>query len=331
MGASKIKEHAVALISIGVLATAPAWGLYPTFGITIICMIIAAMGYHLLLGYLDLASLGHAAFFGVSAYVAGYITKMYGWDAAITIVVASCVGACMGGVMGYVSIRRKGIYFTMITLAVAQIVYFLCVQAPYTGGEDGLQGIPRPMMLGIWDLGNDWNMYYLCLIVMTFVYICIVRVIKSPFGLAIRGIEAHTDKMRSLGYEPRRHVLVMFIISATICSIAGALKAIGLRLVTLNDVHWMLTGTLLVMTLVGGSGKLGGPIIGAVAITVLETKVGVISNWVAQIEGLEWLGKLTNSSTFVIGLVFIGFVLIFPRGLLGIRSGVKRTSDEYAM
>ncbi len=311
----------VPVLIFSALLLGPAWGLYPVLGTTLLCMSIFAIGYHLLLGYANLASLGHAAFYGVSAYASGYLTKVYVIDAGLALLLGLAIGGLLGAVMGYMAIRRKGIYFTMITLAMAQIVYFLCVQSPLTGGEDGLHGIPRPKLLGFIDLASDWAVYYLCLVVTVAAFLLSRRIVHSPFGQVVTAIRDNDDKARALGYRAESYVLILFILSAALSGLAGALKAIGLGHVTLSDAHWLLGGMVLLMVLVGGKGKLAGPLVGAIFITVIENRVGWVSNLIGDIGALAWLAKLTNSSTFLIGLVFIVFVLVFPDGLLGARRG----------
>lgn len=303
------------------LLLGPAWGLYPVLGTTLLCMSIFAIGYHLLLGYANLASLGHAAFYGVAAYASGNLTKAYVIDASLALLLGLVIGGLLGAVMGYMAIRRKGIYFTMITLAMAQIVYFLCVQTPLTGGEDGMHGIPRPKFLGVVDLASDWAVYYLCLGVTLVAYLLSRRIVNSPFGQVVQAIRDNDDKARALGYRAESYILILFILSSAFSGLAGALKAVGLGHVTLSDAHWLLGGMVLLMVLVGGKGKLAGPLVGAIFITVIENRVGWVSNLIGDIGALEWLAKLTNSSTFLIGLVFIVFVLVFPDGLLGVKRG----------
>ena len=281
------------------LVAAPWMGLYPVLGTKILCYALFACAFHLLLGYTGLASLGHAAFLGVGGYVAGYGIKAWALSPELALLAGLSVGALMGLVMGYVSIRRSGIYFTMITLALAQLVYFLCVQIPHTGGEDGLQGIDRGMLFGFIDLHNDRVMYYTTLTIGVAAFLFIARVVRSPFGQALTAIKDNEPRAVSLGYHPDRYKLLVFTLSAALTGLAGALKAIGLGFVTLSDVHWMTSGHALLMTLVGGLGTLSGPVVGAVVLVTLENKIGEL---VDTSEGSEPLHFVYGSPEIIEGI-----------------------------
>ncbi|HIK73584.1 MAG TPA: branched-chain amino acid ABC transporter permease [Alcanivorax sp.] len=306
------------------LVAAPWMGLYPVLGTKILCYALFACAFHLLLGYTGLASLGHAAFLGVGGYVAGYGIKAWALSPELALLAGLSVGALMGLVMGYVSIRRSGIYFTMITLALAQLVYFLCVQIPQTGGEDGLQGIDRGLLFGVIDLHNDRVMYYTTLTIGVAAFLFIARVVRSPFGQALTAIKDNEPRAVSLGYHPDRYKLLVFTLSAALTGLAGALKAIGLGFVTLSDVHWMTSGHALLMTLVGGLGTLSGPVVGAVVLVTLENKIGEMGTLLAGVTGIGWFATLGESVMMIMGIVFVICVLAFRRGIMGELDALRR-------
>jgi len=306
------------------LLIAPWAGLYPVLGAKILCYALFACAFHLLLGYTGLASLGHAAFLGVGGYVAGYSVKAWSLPPELALLAGLIVGALMGLVMGYISIRRSGIYFTMITLALAQLVYFLCVQIPYTGGEDGLQGIDRGTLFGLFDLQNDRTMYYTALAISVAAFLFIARVVHSPFGQALKAIKDNEPRAVSLGYHPPRYKLIVFMLSAALTGLAGALKAISLGFVTLSDVHWMTSGHALLMTLVGGLGTLSGPVIGALVLVILENKIGELGAFLASVTGIGWFATLGESVMMIMGIVFVVCVLAFRRGIMGELEALRR-------
>ncbi len=310
----RLSSYGVLLL---VMLAAPWAGLYPVLGIKILCYALFACAFHLLLGYTGLASLGHAAFLGVGGYMAGYGIKAWSLSPELALLTGLGIGALMGIVIGYLSIRRSGIYFTMITLALAQLVYFLCVQIPQTGGEDGLQGIDRGMLFGVIDLRNDLNMYYATLAIGLIAFLFIARVVRSPFGQSMIAIKDNQSRAISLGYHPDRYKLLVFTLSASLTGLAGALKAIGLGFVTLSDVHWMTSGHALLMTLVGGLGTLSGPVVGAVVLVALENKIGQLGVMLSQLTGINWFATLGESVIMVMGIVFVICVLTFRRGIMG--------------
>lgn len=299
------------------LLVAPWVGLYPVLGTKILCYALFACAFHLLLGYTGLASLGHAAFLGGGGYVAGYATKAWGLTPELALLSGLLVGALLGLVVGFLSIRRHGIYFTMITLALAQLVYFICVQAPFTRGEDGLQGIDRGMLFGVVDLYNDTSMYYTALLICVVAYLFIARVVHSPFGQVLKAIKDNEPRTVSLGYHPDRYKLVVFVLSAALTGLAGSLKALSMGFVTLSDVHWMTSGHALLMTLVGGLGTLSGPVVGAFVLVMLENKMGEVGRFLAHATGLSWFSTLGESVMMVMGIVFVICVLAFRRGIMG--------------
>lgn len=318
-----VKRSLYALLLLA-LVVAPWAGLYPILGIKILCYALFACAFHLLLGYTGLASLGHAAFLGCGGYLAGYATKVWGLPPELALLSGLLVGATLGALMGYLSIRRQGIYFTMITLALAQLVFFVCVQASFTGGEDGMQGIERGRLFGLIDLRNDISMYYLTLVLGVLTFVFIARVVHSPFGQVMKAIKDNEPRIVSLGYNPARFKLVVFVISAALTGLAGSLKALGMGFVTLSDVHWMTSGHALLMTLVGGMGTLFGPVVGALALVTLENKLGDLGVFIADVTGIAWFHDLGESVMTVMGLVFVVCVLTFRRGIVGELIALRR-------
>ncbi|MDY7576548.1 branched-chain amino acid ABC transporter permease, partial [Actimicrobium sp. CCI2.3] len=260
-------------IALAALLAAPFW-LYPVFLMKILCFALFACAFNLLIGFTGLLSFGHAAFFGGAGYIAGYAMSTLGLSSEIGIVLGTLTGAVIGLFMGSLAIRRQGIYFTMITLALAQMLYFAFLQAKFTGGEDGLQGVPRGKLLGIIDLSNDLTLYYVVLAIVIFGYAVIVRVVHSHFGQVLKAIKENEPRAISLGYDVDRYKLLAFVLSAALSGLAGATKTLVLGFETLTDVHWSMSGLVVLMTLVGGLGTLVGPIVGAVIIISLENKLG---------------------------------------------------------
>jgi branched-chain amino acid transport system permease protein len=215
------------------------------------------------------------------------------------------------------AIRRQGIYFAMITLALAQLVFFVALQAKFTGGEDGLQGVPRGKLLGLVDLADDLSMYYFALAVVVLAFLFIVRVIHSPFGQVLKGLKENEPRAVSLGYDVGRFKLLAFVISAALAGLAGSLKTLVLGFATLSDVHWSTSGQVILMTLVGGLGTLSGPIVGSAVVVMLENKVGELGMWLAQASAVDWFKTLGESSTMVTGLIFVLCVLAFRKGIVG--------------
>ena len=282
-----------------------------------LCFALFACAFNLLIGYTGLLSFGHAAFFGAAGYVTGQALKQWGLPTELGLVLGTLTGALIGLVMGLLAIRRQGIYFTMITLALAQMLYFVALQAPFTGGEDGLQGIPRGHLLGGLDLSSDINLYYVVLAIFVAGLALIVRIIHSPFGQVLKAIKENEPRAISLGYDIDRYKLLAFILSAALAGLAGSTKALVLGFATLTDVHWTMSGLVVLMTLVGGLGTIVGPIVGAVIIVMLENKLGDIGNWLAGVTHIDWFTTLGDSVTIVTGFIFIVCVLAFRRGIVG--------------
>ena len=299
------------------LMAAPFIGLYPIFVMTVLCFALFACAFNLLLGYTGLLSFGHAAFLGSSAYVTGYMLKVWHFTPEIGLLAGTLVGALLGLVFGWLAIRRQGIYFAMITLALAQMMYFIALQAPFTHGEDGLQAVPRGMLFGLINLRNDLTMYYVTLVIVVAAFLLIARTIHSPFGQVLKGIKENEPRAISLGYDVDRFKLLAFVISAAISGLAGSLKTLVLGFATLTDMHWTSSGHVILMTLVGGLGTLSGPLVGSAVVVMLENKVGDFGTLVAELTGIEWFNTLGESVTMVTGLIFVICVLVFRRGIMG--------------
>lgn len=291
--------------------------LYPVFLMNMLCFALFACAFNLLIGYTGLLSFGHAAFFGGAGYVAGYALRYLGLPMELGLLAGTAVGGLIGLVMGLLAIRRQGIYFTMITLALAQMLYFVSLQVPFTGGEDGLQGVPRGKLLGSIDLSNDLTLYFVVLTIAIAGFALIVRIIHSPFGQVLKAIKENEPRAVSLGYDVDKYKLLAFVLSAALTGLAGSTKTLVLGFETLTDVHWSMSGLVVLMTLVGGLGTIIGPIVGAVIIIVLENKLGDIGNWLAQVTSIDWFRTLGDSVTIVTGFIFIVCVLAFRRGLVG--------------
>ncbi|MBP6894057.1 branched-chain amino acid transport system permease protein [Pseudacidovorax sp. 1753] len=302
---------------LAALVAAPWLGAYPVFVMKLMCFALFAAAFNLLLGYTGLLSFGHAAFLGGSAYVAGHAIKVWGLTPELGLFLGTAVGAALGWVFGMLAIRRQGIYFAMITLALAQMVYFFALQAPFTGGEDGLQGVPRGKLFGVLSLQSDLTMYYVALVVVALAFALIVRTVHSPFGQLLKGIKENEARALSLGYDVGRVKLVAFVISAALSGLAGALKTVVLGFATLTDVHWSSSGSVILMTLLGGLGTLSGPLVGATVVVALENKIGELGNLLASVTKVDWFSTLGESVTIVTGLIFMVCVLAFRRGIMG--------------
>ena len=304
------------LLLLGLMA-APFLGAYPVFVMKLMCFALFASAFNLLLGYTGLLSFGHAAFLGGAAYVAGHAIKVWGLTPEVGLLMGTAGGALLGLLFGWLAIRRQGIYFSMITLALAQMLFFACLQAPFTGGEDGLQGVPRGKLFGVIDLQNDLVMYYVALAVVVLAFLLIVRTIHSPFGQVLKGIKENEPRAISLGYDTHRFKLLAFVLSAALAGLAGSLKTLVLGFATLSDVHWTASGQVILMTLVGGLGTLSGPLVGSAVVVLLENKIGEFGNLLAALTSVEWFKTLGESVTMVTGLIFVVCVLAFRRGVMG--------------
>ena len=305
----KTTSVAYALLLIG-LVVAPFIGAYPVFVMKLMCFALFASAFNLLLGYTGLLSFGHAAFLGGSAYVAGQAMKVWGLTPEIGLILGTLTGALLGWVFGVLAIRRQGIYFAMITLALAQMVFFVALQAKFTGGEDGLQSVPRGRLFGVIDLQNDLTMYYVALVIVVAAFLLIVRTIHSPFGQVLKGIKENEPRALSLGYDADRYKFASFVMSATLAGLAGATKAIVFQLASLTDVHWSMSGEVVLMTLLGGMGTIFGPLVGAFVIVGLESYLSTGFAIGSFRFGPEWF-------TVLDGVIFVVCVLAFRRGIVG--------------
>ena len=297
--ANSTKLMFAALIVLGLIA--PAF-VYPVLAMKVLCFALFACAFNLLLGYAGLLSFGHAAFLGTAAYVLGYVTNHLGLPTELGIISGVLASTVLGYVFGSLAIRRSGIYFAMITLALAQLAYFVYLQAPFTGGEDGLQDIPRGTLLGIVDLSDDLNLYYFVLVVFLAGFWLVHRAVHSPFGEVLAAIRENEARAISLGYDVEKHKLMAFVLSAALSGLAGATKALVFRFATLTDVHWQMSGEVILMTLMGGMGTIFGPVVGATTIVMLQ-------NFLADKAGSYTLG--------IFGVIFILCVLFFRRGIVG--------------
>jgi branched-chain amino acid transport system permease protein len=287
---------------LALLLAAPFIGLYPVFMMKAMCYAIFAMAFNLLLGFTGLLSFGHAAYLGSAAYATGWLIRSAGWPPELGILAGLVVGAGFGLIVGLIAIRRQGIYFAMITLAMAQMIYFVCLQAPFTGGEDGLQGVPRGNLLGFIPLKSDVALYFVVLAVFVAVFLAIIRIVHSPYGQVLKAIRENEPRAVSLGYDVDRYKLLAFVLSTAIAGLAGSLKTLVLGFATLTDAHWSLSGEVVLMTLLGGMGTFAGPVIGAFTIIGLQDYLADrVGSWV----------------TVIIGVIFVVCVLAFRRGFIG--------------
>ena len=287
-----------ALVALGLVAPLVV---YPVFLMKVLCFALFACAFNLLIGYGGLLSFGHAMFFGFAAYISGYSVKVLGWPTEAGILAGTAVAAALGLVAGAIAIRRQGIYFAMVTLALAQMVYFFCVQAKFTGGEDGIQAIPRRPLFGVLPIANDFVFYYVVLAIFCIGFLIIWRTIHSPFGQVLKAIRENEPRAISLGYAVDRFKLIAFVLSAALAGLAGATKAIVFQLASLTDVAWQMSGEVVLMTLVGGMGTVFGPAVGAGIIITMQNYLSGFGEWVLVIQGG----------------IFVVTVLLFRRGVVG--------------
>jgi branched-chain amino acid transport system permease protein len=299
------------------VALAAPFVMYPVLLMKILCFALFACAFNLLIGFTGLLSFGHAAFFGGASYITGHALKVWGVPTELGILLGVIFAAIVGLVIGKLAIRRQGIYFTMITMALSQMLFFVFLQAPFTGGEDGLQSIPRGTLLGAIDLKNDLTMYYVVLAIVVASFLLIVRIIHSPFGQVLKAVRENEPRAISLGYDVDRYKLLAFVLSAALAGLAGSTKALVLGFGTLTDVHWSMSGLVVLMTLVGGMGTLFGPVLGAIIIIALENKLGDLGAWLASVTQVDWFNTIGESVTMVTGLIFVVCVLAFRRGIIG--------------
>jgi branched-chain amino acid transport system permease protein len=298
-----------ALIALAIVAP---YFFYPVFLMRALCLALFACAFNLLLGYVGLLSFGHAAFMGGAAYITAYTVKSWGWPPEIGILAGVAVASALGAVFGWLAIRRQGIYFAMITLALAQMVAFFATEVPFTGGEDGIQAVPRGHLLGVIDLNDPLAMYYFVLVVFLFGFAVIQRTINSPFGQVTKAIRENEPRAISLGYRAERYKLLAFVLSAALAGLAGSTKALVLQLASLTDVDWTTSGQVVLMTLVGGAGTLLGPVVGAFVIVTMENYLAQMGSWVTIIEGV----------------IFVVCVLTFRSGVVGVLAPYLTSRSE---
>ena len=299
---SALRRPAVAIAVMAALfALAPLVGFYPVFLMKVLCFALFACAFNLLIGFGGLLSFGHAMFLGTAGYVSAHAAKEWGLPPEGAIVLGTLASAVLGIVTGFITIRRQGIYFAMITLAIAQMMFFFYLQAHFTHGEDGIQAVPRGRLFGFIDLASPYAMYYTVLAIFLFGFLVIYRAIHSPFGQVLQAIRENEPRAISLGYDADRYKLLAFVLSATLSGLAGATKAIVFQLASLTDVHWTMSGEVVLMVLLGGMGTIFGPVVGALVIIALENYLAPFGQWV----------------TIITGLIFVVCVLAFRRGIVG--------------
>ncbi|CAO3460543.1 Broad-specificity amino acid ABC transporter, permease protein 2 [Azospirillum argentinense] len=287
-----------ALLLLAVLAP---YALYPVFLMKVLCFALFACAFNLLIGFAGLLSFGHAAFFGGAAYVAAHAVKEWGWAPEAGLLAATAAAGAMGLVFGLLAIRRQGIYFAMITLALSQMIFFLALQLPFTHGEDGIQAVPRGHLFGLFDLSQPLTMYYTVLAIFLGGFALIWRTVHSPFGQVLKAIRENEPRAVSLGYRTERYKLLAFVLSAALAGLAGGTKALVFQLASLTDVTWQMSGEVVLMTLLGGMGTLLGPVVGAALVVTLES----------------YLASTSLPVPVVIGAIFVVCVLLFRRGIVG--------------
>ncbi len=287
-------------VALAALIIAPFF-LYPIFLMSVLCFALFACAFNLLIGYVGLLSFGHATFFGGAAYVTAHAAKVWGLEPLAAILLGAAGAAVLGGIVGFLAIRRQGIYFAMITLALGQMFAFICLQVPFTHGEDGIQGVPRGYLLGIIDLNAPIAMYYVTLAIFLVGFFAIWRIVNSPFGNILKAIRENEKRAISLGYRVDRYKLGAFVMSAALAGLAGGTKAIVFQFATLTDVQWQMSGEVILMTLLGGIGTLVGPVVGAGLVIALQ----------------NYLAASDFPVTVLIGIIFVVCVLLFRRGIAG--------------
>jgi branched-chain amino acid transport system permease protein len=295
------RPQGIAFLVLLALVIFTPFTLYPVFLMNVLCFALLASAFNLLIGYVGLMSFGHAAYFGMGAYVSAYVAKEWGLTPELAVLLGGLTGGLLGVVFGWIAIRRQGIYFAMITLALAQMNYFFCLQAPFTHGEDGIQQVPRGKLFGLISLQPDLSMYIFIAVLFLFFFLLIHRIVHSPFGQVLKAIRENEPRATSLGYRTDDYKLIAFIISCFIAGIAGGAKALVFGIATLTDVNFATSGEIVLMTLVGGMGTIFGPAVGALVLKAAENYLAGIGSWV----------------TVVQGCIFVVCVLAFRRGVIG--------------
>ena len=297
-----VRDEMIVFAAMAVLlAIVPATGIYPFFVMQALCFALLACAFNLLIGFGGLLSFGHAMFLGTAGYFTAHALKVWGVSPEIGIVIGTAGAAALGLITGYISIRRQGIYFSMITLALSQLLYFIYLQAPFTHGEDGIQGIPQGMMFGFINLAKPTVLYYVILVCFLGGFLLIFRAINSPFGEVLKAIRENEPRAISLGYKTDQYKLLAFILSGTLSGFAGSLKVFVAQNASLTDVHWSMSGEIVLMTLVGGLGTIFGPVVGAFVIIAMQQYLAGFGQWVTVIQGV----------------IFVACVLTFRRGIVG--------------
>jgi branched-chain amino acid transport system permease protein len=296
-----VRHQLIAFLTLVALVVLAPLVLYPVFLMKVMCFALFACAFNLLIGYGGLLSFGHAMFLGTAGYAAAHSAKVWGFPPELAIAFGTGCACLLGVVTGVLAIRRQGIYFAMITLALAQMLFFFYLQAPFTGGEDGIQAVPRGRLLGLIDLSNIWAMYVTVAVIFLGGFLLVWRVIHSPFGQVLKAIRENEARALSLGYDTARYKLLAYVLSGTVAGLAGATKALVFQLASLTDVHWTMSGEVVLMTLLGGMGTLFGPVAGALIIISMQNYLAQLGAWV----------------TIVQGLIFVICVLTFRRGVIG--------------
>jgi branched-chain amino acid transport system permease protein len=299
-GGGSRSEAIAFLVMAAAFVVAPAFA-YPVFLMKILCFALFACAFNLLIGYVGLLSFGHALFFGWASYMSAHAAKVWGFTPELAILTGTASAAVLGLIVGLLAIRRQGIYFAMITLALAQMMFFFAVQAPFTHGEDGIQAVPRGRLFDVISLADQTNMYVTVLVIFLACFLMIYRIINSPFGEVLKAIRENEARAISLGYQVDRYKLMAFVLSATFAGVAGATKALVFQLASLTDVDWPMSGEVVLMTLVGGLGTVFGPVIGAAFMVTLENYLTTIGQWVFVVQGV----------------IFVVCVMLFRRGIIG--------------
>lgn len=301
-------HHIAIFIGFLVVAAVAPFLLYPVFVMKVLCFALFACALNLLLGFGGLLSFGHAAYFGSASYITAHAAKVWGLTPELAILSGTAVAAFLGVVFGSLAIRRQGIYFAMVTLAFGQMIYFFALQAEFTGGEDGIQAVPRGHLLGLLDLRADFTLYWVVLAIVFFGLLIIYRVIHSPFGQVLKAIRENEPRAVSLGYRTSQYKLAVFVLSATMAGLAGSTKALVFQLASLTDVHWTMSGEVVLMTLLGGMGTIFGPIVGATVIVAMQNYLASFGAWV----------------TIIQGVIFVIAVLLFREGIIGVLARMLR-------
>ena len=296
-----VRSLRIPILAMVLLAVVAPFVIYPVFLMKMLCFALFACAFNLLIGYVGLLSFGHALFFGAAGYLAGHAAKVWGLPFELAVLTGTATAALLGLVVGGLAIRSQGIYFSMITLALAQMFFFYCLRAQFTGGEDGIQAIPRGKLLGLVSLDNNLTMYFVVLAIFLFGFFFILRVIHSPFGQVMKAVRENEPRAVSLGYKADHYKLIAFVLSATLSGLAGGTKALVFQLASLTDVHWTMSGEVVLMTLLGGLGTVFGPVVGAFLLISIEHYLAQLGAWV----------------TIVQGVIFVICVLAFRRGVIG--------------